>query len=213
MIHRRAAANINHPLPIGYSPVPSGMIASVVTYLEMTAPPSRRSTSKTDCFPPPFLWRTPGLDEYRALFRAVGQDWLWVSRLEMADDDLRTVLEDPLVHVYTLTDGVREIGLLELDFREPGQCELSFLGLRTEAIGTGAGRFLMSFAIDRAWSEPIRRFWLHTCSFDHPRAPAFYRRSGFRPYAFMIEVVNDPRLTGLIPSYAAPQVPLLGKSQ
>jgi GNAT superfamily N-acetyltransferase len=209
--HRRAAANVNHPLSIGYSPVSSGMTASVVTYLEMTAPPPRRAASNTDCFPAPLLWRAPDLDQYRALYRAVGQDWLWVSRLEIADDDLRMILADPLVRVYTLTDGARHVGLLELDFREPDQCELAFLGLRNEVIGTGVGRSLMSFAIDRAWSESIRRFWLHTCSFDHPRAITFYLRSGFRPYACMVEVMNDPRLTGLIPRYAAPQVPLLGE--
>jgi GNAT superfamily N-acetyltransferase len=208
---RTTTTLVNPPLPIGYSPVPSGTIATVVTYLEMTTPPPRSSAPTIDSFPLPVLWRAPDLDAYRSLYREIGRDWLWVSRLEMADDDLRAVLADPLVRVYTLADGVRHIGLLELDFREAGQCELAFLGLRTDAIGTGAGRFLMGFAIDRAWSEPIRRFWLHTCSFDHPRAVAFYQRSGFRPYAFMVEVVNDPRLSGLMPRDAAPQVPLLGR--
>jgi GNAT superfamily N-acetyltransferase len=206
---RRAAMIVNQPLQTGYSPVPAGKIASVVTYLEMNERRSSRETRRTDSFAPPLLWRAPEVDAYRALYRVIGQDWLWFSRLTMADDELRALLAEPRVRVYVLKDGREDIGLLELDFREEGQCELAFLGLRKEAIGKGAGRFLMNFAIDRAWSEPIRRLWLHTCSFDHPEAVAFYRRSGFCPYAFMVEVVDDPRVLGLIPRAAAPQVPLL----
>ena len=205
----RAATIVNRPLPDGYSPVPPGKIASVVTYLEMSEPPPNQKASATTSLPLPLHWRAPELDAYRALYRMVGQDWLWFSRLAMADDDLHEILADPLVHVYVLSDGSRQIGLLELDFREEGQCELAFFGLKKEAIGRGAGRHFMNFATDRAWSRPVRRFWLHTCSFDHPEAVRFYRRSGFRPYAFMIEVVDDPRFIGLIPRQAAPQVPLL----
>jgi hypothetical protein len=68
---------------------------------------------------------------------------------------------------------------------------------------------LVNFAIDRAWARPIRRLWAHTCNFDHPAALAFYYRSGFRPYAFMVDVADDPRLTGHMPRTAAPHVPLL----
>jgi hypothetical protein len=50
---------------------------------------------------------------------------------------------------------------------------------------------------------------VHTCSFDHPSAPAFYIRSGFRPYALQVEVLPDPRLTGHLPRTAAPRIPLI----
>ncbi len=66
----------------------------------------------------------------------------------------------------------------------------------------------MAHAIALAWSRPIRRFWVHTCNFDHPSALAFYQRAGFRPYATMVEVTEDPRLLGLLPKSAAPHVPL-----
>jgi hypothetical protein len=51
--------------------------------------------------------------------------------------------------------------------------------------------------------------WVHTCHFDHPSALAFYQRSGFRPYAVMVEVHPDPRLMGAMPKDASPQVPLV----
>ena len=68
----------------------------------------------------------------------------------------------------------------------------------------------MNEALARAWARPISRFWVHTCSFDHPGALAFYQRSGFRPYQVMVEVHQDPRLTGHLPPEASPQVPLIG---
>jgi GNAT superfamily N-acetyltransferase len=205
---RRAATIVNPPLSIGVSPIPSGTIASVVTYLEMNERPPSRNTPAAD-LPRPLLWRRPEVDAYRALYRMIGQEWLWFSRLAISDKELRAILADSRVQVYVLNDGPQQIGLLELDFREEGHCELAFFGLKKEAIGRGLGRFLMNFAIERAWSEPIERLWLHTCSFDHPDAVAFYRRSGFHPYAFMVEVIDDPRLSGLIPRDSAPHVPLL----
>jgi ribosomal protein S18 acetylase RimI-like enzyme len=54
-----------------------------------------------------------------------------------------------------------------------------------------------------------RRVWLHTCTNDHPAAIAFYRRCGFTPYKFAIEVMEDPRLSGAYPETAAPHIPLI----
>ena len=206
---RTPLLGVNPPLANGYFPVPPGKIASVVTYLEMDHRPPRREASVIESLLPPQRWYAPDLDEYRAFYRLVGQDWLWFSRLLLADTALRSILTDPLVEVFLLSDGRRELGLLELDFREHAQCELAFIGLVKDAIGKGIGRFLLDFAIDRAWVRPIRRFWLHTCNFDHPGTIGFYRRSGFRPYALAVEVADDPRLTRHLPRSAAPHVPLV----
>ena len=67
----------------------------------------------------------------------------------------------------------------------------------------------MNRAIERAWSQPIRRFWVHTCTLDSPGAIGFYQRSGFRPYAIEVEVADDPRLSGHLPRTAAPHVPII----
>jgi GNAT superfamily N-acetyltransferase len=196
----------NPPLPFGYSPVAPGQLAQVVTFLEMTEPPALVGveTSLT------LLTRLSAddLDGYRKLFRQVGENWLWSSRLEMSDAKLRGLLRSPQVEAYAVQNEGESIGLLELDFREPGTCELAFFGLVRDAIGRGFGRRMMNEAIARAWAKPIRRFWVHTCTLDHPLALAFYRRSGFRPYAQAVEISNDPRLLGVLPRSAAPHVPL-----
>ncbi len=198
----------NPPLPSGYSAVPAGKIATVVTCLEMLAPPPGKPAVAPDTLALE-RWLRPSPEDYRTLFRAVGQDWMWVSRLEMGDDELSAILNDPQMEIYRLTDGGRPIGLMELDFRQEGECELVFFGLVAAAIGKGGGRFLMNWAIEKAWSRPIRRFWVHTCHFDSPAALPFYQRSGFKPYALMVEVLDDPRLTGIVPRSASPHVPLI----
>jgi GNAT superfamily N-acetyltransferase len=127
----------------------------------------------------------------------------------MARNELEAILRHPDVELLALEQEGQDIGILELDFREMPDCELAFFGVTRDAIGKGAGRYLMSEAISRAWARPISRFWVHTCSFDHPAAIDFYKRSGFQPYRFMVEVLDDPRLKGLLPHDAAPHVALI----
>jgi GNAT superfamily N-acetyltransferase len=119
------------------------------------------------------------------------------------------IVRDERVHVYRLLAGANEAGLLELDFRTTGECELAFFGVTDEYVGSGAGRVMMNFALREAWSHPIERFWVHTCTLDHPRALDFYVRSGFAPYKRQIEVCDDPRVTGVLPRSCAPGVPVL----
>jgi GNAT superfamily N-acetyltransferase len=99
------------------------------------------------------LVQKPELDWYKQLFRAVGENWLWFSRLSMDDDSLREIIHNPLVEVHVLMRGLMEIGLMELDFRAGKDCELAYFGLTSDAIGTGAGQHLMQFAIERAWTR------------------------------------------------------------
>lgn len=199
----------NPPLPLGYSALAPGKVANVVTCLEMNERPPLRPVPELSQGIDLLPLARPDVDAYRALFRSVGCDWLWSSRLVMPDEELRAILENPQVELYTLRQEGKPVGLLELDFREQGECELAFFGLVKEAIGTGAGRYLMDQAVAKAWAKPIRRFWVHTCTFDHQSALGFYQRSGFRPYAFAVEVMDDPRLTGHLPRAAAPHIALL----
>jgi GNAT superfamily N-acetyltransferase len=96
-----------------------------------------------------------------------------------------------------------------LIFANPGQCEFVSFGVTEKLVGTGAGRWLMNRALELAWSRPVTRVWLHTCTFDHPAALAFYQRSGFRPFRRQVEVVSDPRLDGTVPRDVARHVPVI----
>jgi GNAT superfamily N-acetyltransferase len=194
-------------LPDGYSDVPPGKIAAVVTHLEMT----ERSALRPD---PEGAWTlrrvpSPDLDWFRDLYRRIGEEWLWFSRLRMADAELAAMIQSPLVEISALVHDGRDEGVLELDFCSAGQCELRLFGVTAKLVGGGAGRWLMNRALELAWSRQVSRVWVHTCSFDHPSALAFYQRSGFRPFRRQIEIADDPRLDGTAPRDAAKHVPII----
>jgi len=192
----------------GYHQLPGGKVAAVVTSLEMLAPAAARPERAGE---PAELVRVahPETDWYRDLFRRIGASYLWHSRLALTPNQLAAILHHPDNEVYALAVGGRQEGLLELDFRVAGECELAFFGLADTLHGLGAGRWLMNRAIERAWARPIKRFWVHTCTLDHPAALTFYLRSGFQAYARQVEVFDDPRLSGLLPITAAAHIPLL----
>jgi GNAT superfamily N-acetyltransferase len=191
-----------------YSALPDGELAAVVTYLEMRSPPEREVPSS-----PLSLHRieVPEPEHYRTLFRLIGAPWLWFSRLTIDDAHLAGIIQHPKVELSAVLDGSgAEVGMLELDFREPSECELAFIGLIPELSGKGHGRWLLAEAVRRAWREGVERVHVHTCSLDHPAALAAYRRAGFTPYKRAVERFPDPRLLGILPPDCAPQVPLLG---
>ena len=190
------------------TPVDAGELAAIVTSLEMRERPRLRPLPAS----PLRLvrWQEPNASAYRTLFRRVGTPWLWFSRLLLDDAALLAIIRDPGVEVSAVVDraGV-EIGLLELDFRIAGECEIGFFGLVPELAGKGHGRWLMAQALAIGWSRPIARMWVHTCTLDHPSALGFYRAQGFRPFARAVETFADPRLLGMLPREAAPHVPLI----
>ncbi len=195
-------------LPDGYLDLAPGKLANVVTNLEMFAKPPVRAEPSGIRATLARMER-PAVDEYRALFHKVGDEYLWYSRLEMSDDELRAVIHDPAIEIYAVeVDGSAE-GMLELDFREASEAEITFFALTEKMIGSGTGRWLMNRTLELAWSHPIWRLWVHTCTLDHPSAVDFYMRSGFVPFKRQVEVCDDPRLHGIVPREAAPNVPLL----
>ena len=193
---------------MSYDSVADGELAAVVTYLEMHAPPAAAANSS-----PLSLRRedVPDLAEYRDLFRKVGARWLWFSRLVKDEAELTTIIRHPKVELFTvIDDSGDEVGLLELDFREPGQCEIAFIGLIPELAGQGHGRWLLAEALHLAWRDGVERVHVHTCSLDHPAALSAYARAGFTAFKRAIEHFPDPRLLGILPADCAPQVPLVG---
>ena len=199
-------------LPDGYTDLPPGKIASVVTYLEMLQPPPVGPAEA----PPGLsvrLVEQPSLDWYRRLYSDVGREWLWFNRLRMDDLTLAAAIHHPLVQVYALHDGQADKGLLELDGRSDGrskdEIEITYFGLTADFIGRGAGQYLMRYGLAAAWARNPRRVWVHTCTLDHPRALSFYLKAGFVPFKRAIEIADDPRLTGHAPRSAAGHIPLI----
>jgi GNAT superfamily N-acetyltransferase len=193
---------------MSYEALAGGELAAVVTYLEMRVPPDHQIPAS-----PLSLKRVevPQPEHYRELFRLIGAPWLWFSRLILDDAHLASIIQHPKVELDIVLDETgREVGMLELDFREPHDCELSFVGLIPELSGQGHGPWLLAEALRRAWRENVDRVHVHTCSLDHPAALTAYRRAGFTAYKRAIERFPDPRLLGILPKDCALQIPLLG---
>ena len=75
----------------GFFKVPKGKVAAVVTHFEMRAPAPLRPVE------PPQGWALERVtlakvDWYRSLYRRVGRDYLWWSRLMLADDALKAII-------------------------------------------------------------------------------------------------------------------------
>lgn len=193
----------------GTTDLPPGKIAAIVTSLEMRRPPAVRADP-------------PGLEEfsleaiggdavarYLAVYRGLGERWMWFSRLVKPQAEVAALLADPAIEAFAVRADGRDVGLLELDFRVAGEGELAFFGLCESVIGRGAGRWLMNRALANAWAKPISRFWVHTCTLDHPGAPEFYQRSGFTAFKRSVEIDDDPRLSGSMRRDCAPHHPVI----
>lgn len=196
-------------LPNGYFRMPPGKLANAVTYLEMRAPfPTvGRQASPEGCS----LQALTGADAARfaALYRRVGDPWLWAGHLDKPTAQLADYLGDPARTTLALVGPPGDIGLLELQFAGTASAEIVYFGLVPDAVGMGLGTWLMQEAIGLAQARAVQRLWVHTCNFDHPSAVRFYQGMGFKIYAVGFEIMDDPRVTGLLPREAAPHVPLV----
>jgi GNAT superfamily N-acetyltransferase len=191
----------------GIAVLPGGALPAIVTFMEMRTPPRLAPADQ-----PPLTERLTAseTERFRRLFATVGTPWLWTSRLRHADATIAARLADPGIATLAVVEDGADIGLVELDLRRAGEVEIVLFGFVPGAVGRGLGRRLMSDLLARAWQRRgIRRVWLHTCTLDHPAAPAFYRSFGFVAYRRAVEIVPDPRLDGLVSADVAPDWPLV----
>jgi GNAT superfamily N-acetyltransferase len=151
------------------------------TYLEMFARPERAVPAPRDGLAVVHA-RKPTVAYYRFLYEGVGRDYSWPRCKRLSDADLAALLNDPRVEVHVLMAEGVPAGFAELDRRAEGEIELIQFGLLPEFIGQGLGRYFLQWTIDKAWSYQPRRFWLHTCTKDHPAALPNYLKAGFAIY-------------------------------
>lgn len=196
-------------LPDGYHPLAPGKLANLVTFVEMHGKPDRPRRAVPDGFgiEPVASWN---VDDFLTLYKEIGWEWLWSSRLLMGREKLAAKLAAPHMRSWCPVRGGRRMGIVEMDTGHPEETEISFFGLVPEVIGGGVGGWLMQEAIDIAFARPgVRRLWLHTCHFDSPQALPFYMRMGFMPYARAVEVHDDVRLLGQLDDSAGPHIPVI----
>jgi GNAT superfamily N-acetyltransferase len=176
------------------------LLDDVITYLEMHAKPAMPRAH------PPAGHKIALIQAerctvsfYRYLYETVGTPWLWYERRLLSDEALADEISKATTEIFVLYAGGVPAGYFELGAASPQETELHYFGLIPEFIGRGFGPFLLQSAIDRAWSRPIRRFWVHTRKFDHPKALGHYQRNGFVVYDRQSIRFEDPRVLGILP--------------
>lgn len=152
-----------------------------VYYLEMLEPPRRNRSEPRDGLSV-VQAKTPTVSFYRFLYSTVGEAYNWHSRGNRPDAELAALIQHPLNEVHVLYLEGTPAGFAELDRRTPDEIELVQFGLVPEFIGQGLGKFFLAWAVQRAWSYKPKRFWLHTCTLDHPAALPNYVKAGFTVY-------------------------------
>jgi ribosomal protein S18 acetylase RimI-like enzyme len=189
-----------------------GKLADTITYLEMTAKPLRPMR------PAPAaklaLMRaercTPSF--YRYLYNNVGERWLWFERRLWTDARLRDHLARADIDVFVFYVGGVPAGYFELERASSGDTQLCYFGLLPDFIGRGLGLHFLRAAVDSGWLRGTARLWVHTSTYDHPRALGLYQRVGFCVYQRRVITFDDPRLTGALPcDIEHPKLPPLGE--
>jgi hypothetical protein len=158
-------------------------IPMTVTFLEMTAKPS--------ALPPPsprgrhaiLRCENPPPHFYRYLYDTIGDRYFWVDRRKISHEKLAEIIHAPTNFLYALYTEGNPAGMAEIELRPDGTANIAYFGLMPEAQGKHLGFFFLYHGCMNAWSHPISRLTVNTCTLDSPRALPLYQRMGFVPYA------------------------------
>lgn len=117
--------------------------------------------------------------EYIELYSRVGGPWHWRDRLAWSESDLAQYLGNPDIRVYTLDVGGQNAGYFELKQHADGTAEVMYFGLDQRFIGRGLGGWMLSRAVEEAFTVGAQRVILNTCTLDAPHALPNYLARGF----------------------------------
>ncbi|WP_025564560.1 GNAT family N-acetyltransferase [Psychromonas sp. SP041] len=124
----------------------------------------------------------------RFLYSLVGEKWQWLDKLNESDESWKSYAERDNLRTWVAYYQGAIAGYFELEVSEEQEVEIKYFGLAPTFIGKGFGGYLLTYAIQQAWTVcNAKRVWVHTCSLDHPSALANYQARGFVLYHQEIE--------------------------
>jgi GNAT superfamily N-acetyltransferase len=132
-------------------------------------------------------------EEYKTIFKKVGDKWGWSGRLIISEKELEETLLNPEDEIYILKINSQFAGFFELLRHNENDVELIYMGLNEDFIGKGYGKLLLKFAVKTAWKPLVKRFWLHTCELDHEDAVKVYEKAGFQIFNEKIDEEYYPK--------------------
>jgi GNAT superfamily N-acetyltransferase len=169
-----------------------GATTAVRTHLEMRAvsglrpalmPPGELTLARERLSP----------QEYRVLYSAVGDAYLWRDRLALADQELDDYFASPNVQLWMLRVAGEVAGYFEFQRHDDGRVEIMYFGLVARYFGRGLGGWMLTRAVEEAFALGATRLTLHTCTLDSPRALPNYLARGFVITREEVYEVEPPR--------------------
>lgn len=149
------------------------------TYLELRRRSDLRA-SRSPAAPPRLVRLRPiSANDYLALYALVGERWHWRDRFAWPAGALDAHLQSPLVHVWVARIAGDVVGYFELVQRPDATVEIMYFGLAPAWIGQGLGGWLLTRAVEEAFTLGAERVTLNTCTLDGPHAMANYLARGF----------------------------------
>jgi GNAT superfamily N-acetyltransferase len=127
-------------------------------------------------------WPQPNILQYRALYKAVGGEYLWWERLAMDDATLQPLIDPAYATILRLMHDDRAVGYGEwVAERQPNTAYIAYFGLASGFEGCGLAKPMMQSLLTYIWHHHTQpeHITLNTCTMDHPRALGFYKHIGF----------------------------------
>lgn len=162
------------------------MVEKLVTHLEMAAPERLRPAAPVDGFALERVDDPAGEDagRIRRLHDAIATPHHW-SSLGRSEEGWQRYLGEPRFTHWIATVHGEDVGWASL-VSEDAAVEIGSFGLLPDVGGRGYGGRFLTELVRAAWQiRPAEgrgrpdRVWLHTSSWDHPRAIANYLSRGF----------------------------------
>jgi GNAT superfamily N-acetyltransferase len=159
----------------------SRTVPVVITHLEMRHPddlqPSRSAPAGVR------LTRVEGAEAgtmARTCYAVVGGPWHWTDRASYDDDAWQAMLDQENGEVWVARDAEGIAGYFQFA-KHPDVVEIRYFGLVERCIGRGIGGWMLTRAVEQAWTHGPRRVVLNTCTLDGPAALPNYLKRGFTP--------------------------------
>lgn len=113
----------------------------------------------------------------------MGKSWNWDDKDSLTDEAWKEYSENENLRTWVACFKGAIAGYYELQGQPDSNVEITYFGLAPGFIGKGFGGYLLSHAVNSAWSwGDTERIWLHTCSLDHESALNNYKARGFEVY-------------------------------
>jgi GNAT superfamily N-acetyltransferase len=157
----------------------SPVVEVVRTYLELRSPEQLRAARTADPHVRFVRRESVGVEQYRRLYRAVGDQWHWHDRNAWSDERITSYFASPNVYLWECLVGNESAGYFELARGADESVEVVYFGLAAPFIGRGLGKAMLTRAAEEAWALGPSRVWLHTCTLDSPHALPNYKARGF----------------------------------